>query len=67
MKKICIFLIDVYKKTLSPIIGNSCRFTPTCSEYMILAIQKYGLVLGVIKGIRRLLRCHQPNGGIDNP
>ena len=44
-----------------------CVFEPSCSEYMILAVNKYGLVRGVIKGIRRLLRCHPPNGGKDYP
>lgn len=46
---------------------DSCRFIPTCSTYMIMAINKYGLIIGIIKGIKRLIRCKPPNGGIDYP
>lgn len=55
---IVIALVKVYQWTLSPIIGRQCRFTPTCSNYMIQAVQRYGAVKGVFKGIGRLLRCH---------
>ncbi|MBE5822079.1 MAG: membrane protein insertion efficiency factor YidD [Clostridiales bacterium] len=66
MKKVCIFLINVYKKTLSPIIGNSCRFTPTCSEYTKQAIEKYGVLKGIWLGIKRILRCNPfCKGGYD--
>ena len=66
MKKICIFLINVYKKTLSPVIGNSCRFTPTCSEYTKQAIEKYGVLKGIWLGIKRILRCNPfCKGGYD--
>ena len=66
MKKICIFLINVYKKTLSPIIGNSCRFTPSCSEYTKQAIEKYGVLKGIWLGIKRILRCNPfCKGGYD--
>ena len=55
-------------KVLAPMkVRRRCVFTPTCSTYMIMAIVKYGLVVGVYKGIRRLLRCHPPNGGEDYP
>lgn len=47
---------------LSPLLPNACRFTPTCSAYMIQAIQKYGIFKGTWKGIQRILRCH-PWGG----
>lgn len=55
---IVIGLVKVYQWTLSPIVGRQCRFHPTCSNYMIQAVQKYGAVKGVLKGIGRLLRCH---------
>jgi putative membrane protein insertion efficiency factor len=55
---IIIAMVKVYQWTLSPIVGRQCRFTPTCSNYMIQAVQKYGAVKGVLKGIGRLLRCH---------
>ena len=48
-------------------IRCNCLFVPNCSEYMILAIKKYGAYKGVRKGISRLLRCHEPNGGEDYP
>ena len=55
-------------KVLAPMdVRRRCVFTPTCSTYMIMAIVKYGLFIGVYKGIRRLIRCHPPNGGEDFP
>jgi len=57
MKKIIIWLIDAYQKT--PLRShNSCVFLPTCSQYTKEAVDKYGSLLGVYKGIRRILRCH---------
>lgn len=67
IRTILIKMIRFYQKYLSPMLGNSkCRFIPTCSEYMIQAIQKYGVVRGLIKGVRRILRCHPfSEGGYD--
>lgn len=66
MKYLLIFLIKVYKKLISPLFPNTCRFFPTCSSYMIEAIQKYGAFKGSYKGIKRILRCHPFNkGGYD--
>ena len=62
MKKIIISIIKFYKKTISPIIafnGTHCKFYPTCSEYMIQAIEKYGVIKGMYLGIKRLLRCNK--------
>ena len=61
-------LVKVYQWTLSPLIGRQCRFQPTRSHYMIEAIQKYGAIKGVSKGIWRILRCN-PFGkpGYDPP
>jgi len=57
MKKIAIFIIDIYQKT--PLKSHyNCVFIPTCSEYTKEAINKYGLLKGVFKGILRILRCH---------
>ena len=56
------FTIRVYRLTLSPIIGNQCRFLPTCSQYMLDAVDKYGPYRGFLKGLRRISRCH-PLGG----
>ena len=63
-----ILLIRGYQITLSPLLGPACRFEPTCSRYMIGALQKYGLVRGGWRGLRRLLRCHPWHpGGYDPP
>ena len=66
MKKAVLFLIRGYKSVLSPILGQHCRYHPTCSMYTYEAIEKYGLLKGMILGTKRLLRCHpfRP-GGID--
>lgn len=56
-----------YKAFAPMSVRDRCLFTPTCSTYMIMAICKYGLFIGVVKGIRRILRCKPPNGGIDYP
>ena len=61
-------LIRVYQFTLSPLLGSVCRFEPSCSRYMVEALRKYGLLLGLAKGLRRLSRCHPWNpGGYDPP
>lgn len=67
IKRFAIGMILVYKAFAPMSIRNSCRFTPTCSTYMMMAINKYGLLIGVIKGIGRLLRCKPPYGGEDYP
>lgn len=60
--------VRFYQRALSPLLGNNCRFQPTCSEYMIGAIGRYGLFRGVLRGIWRILRCHPFNrGGYDPP
>ncbi len=57
----------MYQASASFRLRNSCRFEPTCSNYMILALNKHGITKGTLKGIFRLLRCRPPNGGIDFP
>ena len=58
MKKLLIALILFYRKEISPGKPPCCRFTPTCSEYALEAISKYGAVKGGYLACRRLLRCH---------
>ena len=58
MKLIIIFIIKVYQKTFGLLLRGNCRFHPTCSEYMIQAIQKHGSLIGIYYGIIRLLKCH---------
>ncbi|NPA54474.1 MAG: membrane protein insertion efficiency factor YidD [Aquificae bacterium] len=69
MKKFLINLIKFYRKTISPLKGSSsCRFYPSCSEYSIQAIEKYGIFKGLLKSIWRILRCNPfSKGGIDYP
>ena len=73
MKKILIGIIKGYQKTISPDHGilsggrqHVCRFQPTCSQYTIEAIEKYGSLGGIRRGITRLVRCNPWNkGGFD--
>ncbi|MDR3218404.1 MAG: membrane protein insertion efficiency factor YidD [Dysgonamonadaceae bacterium] len=66
MKKVCIFIvlipIYVYKYCISPFTPASCRYTPTCSEYALQAIKKYGPFKGAWLATKRIFRCH-PWGG----
>ncbi len=57
-----ILLIRLYQYTLSPFIGRSCRYTPTCSHYSVEAIQKYGAIRGGRLAAKRVASCH-PWGG----
>lgn len=65
-RRVAIALIRFYQKAISPYLPPSCRFYPTCSEYTLLAIRKYGVLKGGWMGFKRLLRC-QPlaKGGYD--
>jgi putative membrane protein insertion efficiency factor len=61
-------LVRLYQLFLSPIFGRQCRFTPTCSQYFILAVRKYGAVSGACRGVLRICRCHPFHpGGYDPP
>lgn len=60
--------IRLYQIIISPVLGNHCRFSPSCSQYCYLAIEKYGAMCGAWKGFRRILRCNpRGKGGIDLP
>ena len=66
MKWFCHFLLNWYKRSLSPLFGRHCAFIPTCSMYSYDAIEKYGAVRGVIMTAGRLLRCTPfSKGGFD--
>jgi putative membrane protein insertion efficiency factor len=63
-----IALVRFYQIVLRPILPSVCRFTPSCSEYFILAVRKYGPVRGACKGVGRICRCHPWHpGGYDPP
>jgi len=60
--------INFYKIFISPVLGNNCRFYPSCSSYAHQAVEKYGIFKGLGKGFRRILKCNPFNkGGIDLP
>lgn len=67
LKRICISVVELYQRFAPESVRNKCRFEPSCSVYMILSIQKYGVLRGVQKGIDRLKRCNRDNGGFDDP
>ena len=58
IRTILVYIIKTYKLILSPIIGPSCRYLPTCSEYFIECIEEYGVIKGTLKGTKRILSCH---------
>jgi uncharacterized protein len=68
MTRLLVFLLELYKRRVSPLLPRACRFSPTCSEYARLALLKHGLWRGSLLATGRLLRC-QPfhPGGIDLP
>ena len=60
--------VRLYQWVLSPLIGRHCRFEPTCSEYFIESVRKYGAIRGALRGVLRICRCHPWNpGGHDPP
>lgn len=58
MKALCIIFIRFYQLFISPLFPPACRFTPTCSQYALTAIERYGVARGLFMALRRLLRCH---------
>lgn len=66
LKRLLILPVKCYQRCLSPLFPPSCRFCPTCSNYMIEAIEKHG-VKGVLMGVARILRCHPFSEVGDDP
>tara|TARA_Y100001980_G_C14394028_1_gene192254 strand:- start:396 stop:653 length:258 start_codon:yes stop_codon:yes gene_type:complete len=56
--KITIFFIKLYKYFFSPLLGNKCRFLPSCSDYFIESLNEHGFFKGVIFGFKRIIKCH---------
>jgi len=66
MRYIFIFIINVYRTCISPFFPGKCRYIPTCSEYAVLALEKYGVLKGGWLALKRILRCHPGHpGGFD--
>lgn len=67
LKAAVICAVKIYQRFAPEAVRNKCRFEPSCSQYMILAIKKYGLWTGMRKGRNRLKRCNIDGGGFDDP
>jgi len=67
MRLVLVYILKIYKAVISPVLPNACRFYPTCSEYAMTAVERYGVIKGGWMGIRRLLRCHPYNPGGHDP
>ena len=68
VSKLLIGLVRVYRVTLGWLLGGQCRYVPSCSEYFVMAVEKYGPWRGAAKGVWRILRCHPfARGGYDLP
>jgi putative membrane protein insertion efficiency factor len=65
-RNVAVGLLVVYRRLISPLYGDVCRYYPSCSSYTLQAIQHHGLAIGAFFGVRRLLRCHPwAEGGFD--
>jgi putative membrane protein insertion efficiency factor len=66
MRSILLGLVRLYQRYLCPLLGPHCIYTPTCSEYAVQAIRKYGCLRGGYLAVKRILRCHPfHEGGYD--
>lgn len=65
-QQLAIAIVKAYQRWLSPLLGNNCRFHPTCSFYAIEAINRFGVIKGCWLAAKRILKCHPLNaGGLD--
>ncbi len=67
MKKIFILLIILYQKLISPLLGNNCRFYPSCSEYAKKSLEKHGFFKGFWLSVKRIFKCHPFHPGGHDP
>ncbi len=67
MQTVVIRALAAYKRWLSPMLPSACRYHPTCSEYMMEAVSRYGTARGIGLGIKRILRCHPFHAGGYDP
>ena len=67
MRRAIVQLVQFYRAVAPRAVRSACRFQPTCSEYLLLAVEKHGVKAGVRMSARRLRRCQPTNGGTDFP
>ena len=68
LSRFLIFLIRIYQRTISPLLGNVCRFEPSCSRYAVACLETHGALRGSLLSAVRLCKCHPFHpGGIDLP
>lgn len=67
MKLFLLTLVRLYQYAISPLLGNNCRFSPSCSAYTAEALQKYGAWRGLYLGLKRIFRCHPWHPGGSDP
>lgn len=67
MQNVVIRALHLYKRWVSPMLPSACRYVPTCSEYMMDAVSRYGSARGVWMGVLRILRCHPFHAGGFDP
>ncbi len=65
LARVIVASVREYQRIAPTGLRASCRYTPTCSEYAITSIERYGALVGGVRSVRRILRCRQPFGGID--
>lgn len=66
-KRFCLAAVRGYQRYISPLLPDACIYIPTCSQYAVEAIEKYGVVKGCWLGVRRILRCHPFHAGGYDP
>ncbi|MGQ0666392.1 MAG: membrane protein insertion efficiency factor YidD [Nitrospiraceae bacterium] len=67
MRYLCVWIIQSYRFMLSPLLGRACRFEPTCSQYAMDAVTRYGTLQGLGLALVRLLKCHPFHPGGEDP
>jgi uncharacterized protein len=67
VSRVLVFMVLVYRATLGQFLGGQCKFQPTCSQYAIDAVNKYGALSGSWRAIKRIARCHPWSGGGYDP
>ena len=66
-RNLCVLVLHLYRALISPLYGDVCRYYPSCSSYMLLAVQRHGVLRGCWFGLRRITRCHPwAPGGVDD-